>query len=632
MSNRILPLLVAIGIAACSAGSDSGRDPALEKDHYSFANVEHFVTEHLHLDLRVDFERQVLSGNASLRMRQLDAEAAEIVLDTRDLTIESVVVSIGGDEPADADFELGETDAALGTPLRIRLPRAATGGEPWTVTIEYETSPHSTALGWLPPGLTAGGEHPFLFSQSQAIHARSWIPLQDTPAVRITYSARIQTPPDLLAVMSADNDPETERTGVYEFEMPQPIPSYLLAIAAGNLYFAAIGEDTGVYAEPEQLEAAAFEFADTQAMFETAEAMFGPYRWGRYDLLILPPSFPYGGMENPRLSFLTPSLLAGDRSLVSVVAHELAHSWSGNLVTNQTWRDGWLNEGWTSYLEYRLMQVIYDEDRAAEENLLNYEELLLNFERIEPKYQALAPRIAELDPESGQGTIPYHKGNLFLQFLEHAYGRDVFDQFITDYFNEFAFQVITTEDFVDYLDRKLIAVHHDVVTREQVERWMYEPGLPDDAVLPTSRNLRRAGELAQQWSAGEIDTAALPIASWSPQAMIHFINSLDADLPTEKLVELDSALGLSSTQNAEIGRTWFIQVAKRRHEPAYERMAEHLRRFGRVRLIRPIYVALAENGSDMELAKELFDSARGTYHPIANAYIGPVFEEESPGE
>ncbi len=630
MIKRTLLLLVAGALAACSPGSD--RDPALAQDHYSFANVDQFVTEHLHLVLRVDFHREVLRGVAVLHMQQLDPDAREIVLDTRDLTIEMVAVTTGSAEPVTVDFELGETDAYLGTPLKIQLPDMATGTQPVLVTIHYETSPESTALGWLPPELTAGGEHPFLFSQSQAIHARSWIPLQDTPAVRITYSARVHTPPELLAVMSADNDPDVERTGVYEFEMPQPIPSYLMAIAAGNLYFAEIGEDTGVYAEPELLDASAYEFADTQAMFETAEAMFGPYRWGRYDLLILPPSFPYGGMENPRLSFLTPSLLAGDRSLVSVVAHELAHSWSGNLVTNKTWRDGWLNEGWTSYLEYRLMQVIYDEDRAAEENLLSYEELLLNFERIDPKYQALAPRIAELDPESGQGTIAYHKGNLFLQFLEHAYGRDVFDQFITDYFNEFAFQVITTEDFVDYLDEKLIAVHHGVVTREQVERWMYEPGLPDDAVLPTSRNLVQAAELAAQWSSGEIDTADLPAASWSPQATIHFINSLDEQLPAERLAELDAALELSSTSNAEIGRTWFIQVAKRRHEPAYDQMAEYLRRFGRVRLIRPIYVALAENGSDTQLANDLFNAARGAYHPIANAYIGPVFEDDDTAE
>lgn len=623
MTKRLILLFAAFALGACT--SSSTPDPALAEDPYSFANTDQFVSEHLHLNLAVDFEDQVLHGSASLDLRRIDPDAREIVLDTRDLTIENVVFPID-DELISAEFALGETDAYLGTPLTIRIPEPISASETLNVMITYRTSPESTALGWLPPDLTAGGEHPMLYSQSQAIHARSWVPLQDTPAVRITYNARIQTPPGLIALMSADNDPSVERNGDYRFSMPQPIPPYLLAIAAGNLHFAEIGEDTGVYAEPELLEASAFEFADTQAMFETAEAMFGPYRWGRYDLLILPPSFPYGGMENPRLSFLTPSLLAGDRSLVSVVAHELAHSWSGNLVTNKTWRDSWLNEGWTSYLEYRLMQVIYDEDRAAEENLLSYEELLLNFERVDPKYQPLAPRITGVDPEADRGMIIYHKGSLFLQYLEHAYGREIFDQFITDYFDEFAFEVITTEDFLDYLDKRLLSVHHGILTREQVERWMYEPGLPDDAVIPTSANLDRAAEMAATWSRGEIDVADLPVADWSAQATVHFINALDSGLSREKLVEIDNALGLSTTRNAEIARTWFIQVATRRHEPAYEHMAAHLRRYGRARLVRPVYIALAENGGDRDLARQLFEEARGEYHPITNAYIAPALE------
>jgi aminopeptidase N len=611
---------------ACSRQEQVSQEVLLSQDRYTFANYDEFVTEHIHLDLAVDFDSEILHGTATLTMRREDP-ANTITLDTRDLFIESVAFISEPDVLLDADYELGITDEFLGTPLIISVPQELQHQAGLKVHIAYRTSPDSTALGWLPPELTAGGEHPFLFSQSQAIHARSWVPLQDTPAIRITYSARIQTPPALLAVMSANNDPATERDGIYEFDMPQPIPAYLLAIAVGNIHFAEIGPDTGVYAEPELLDASAFEFADTQAMFETAEVMFGPYRWGRYDLLILPPSFPYGGMENPRLSFLTPSLLAGDRSLVSVVAHELAHSWSGNLVTNQTWRDSWLNEGWTSYLEYRLMQVIYDEDRADEENLINYEELLLNFQTVEPEYQALAPRITELDPESGQGTIHYHKGNLFLQFLEQAYGREVFDQFITDYFEKFAFQVITTEDFVDYLEEKLIATRPGVVSRQQIERWMYEPGLPEDAVLPTSSNLDEAAQLAATWSKGEIDTGALPADEWSPQATIHFINSLDEDLSTAKLVELDEALGLSTTGNAEIARTWFIQVARRRHEPAYEQMTAHLKRFGRARLVYPVYAALANNGADLELSKQLFQEARGEYHPITNSYVRSIFDD-----
>lgn len=624
MIKKLIPLLFAVSLLACS--KPDAVDATLVKDIYSFANVDAFVTEHLHLDLTVNFDDRVLEGNATLRLQRLDPDAQEIVLDTRDLDIRYVRVSPGNGAGIDAEYAFGEADALLGTPLIIQLPDVVAAKPVVTINIGYRTSPESTALGWLPPELTAGGEHPMLYSQSQAIHARSWVPLQDTPAVRITYSAAIRTPPGLIALMSADNDPDTDRDGSYTFKMLEPIPSYLLAIAAGNLQFAAIGDDTGVYAEAELLEQSAYEFADTQAMFETAEAMFGPYRWGRYDLLILPPSFPYGGMENPKLSFLTPSLLAGDRSLVSVVAHELAHSWSGNLVTNRTWRDIWLNEGWTSYLEYRLMQVIYDEDRADEENLLNYRELLLDFERVDPKYQPLAPGITSVDPEADRGALIYHKGNLFLQYLENAYGREIFDQFIADYFGDYAFTAITTEEFVDYLEKRLLSVHHGILTREQVERWMYEPGLPDDAVIPASRNLERAAELAAAWSAGEIDASDLPVSDWSAQATVHFINALDPNLSMEQLVEIDSALGLSATENAEIARTWFIQVAKRRHEPAYEQMAAHLQRYGRVRLIRPVYIALAENGYDQELARRLFEEARGDYHPIANASIGPVLE------
>ena len=621
-------LVLAACMLACSdtqAPPEPAEDPRWV-DHYTYSNGDEFVTEHLHLDLNVDFEARQLQGSAELQLRRLSNAATEVVLDTHSLDITGAAFVDSSGNAVDAKFSLGDSDDMLGTPLTVAVPEQLQAKDSLTLRVAYTTSPEADALQWLPPELTAGGQYPLVFSQSQSIHARSWAPLQDTPAIRFTYSARITTPPDLLAVMSANNDPDVERNGVYEFDMPEHIPSYGLALAVGNLYFAPLGEDTGVYTEPEMLDAAAFEFADTQAMFETAEAMFGPYRWGRYDLLVLPPSFPYGGMENPRLSFLTPSLLAGDRSLVSVVAHELAHSWSGNLVTNATWRDSWLNEGWTTYLTHRLMQVIFDESRAAEENLIGYEELLLNFEAIEPRYQALAPNITSADPEFEQGSIIYDKGNLFLQYLENRFGRELLDAFIADYLDEFAFTSITTEQFVDFLDARLLSAHPGIVTRDQVGAWLYEPGLPSDALIPTSGNLVSAADMATQWSQGEIDITEVPVADWSPQATIHFINSLDDDLSDDRLSELDTALGLSSTGNAEIARTWFIQVAKRRHEPAYDALRQHLGRYGRTRLIRPIYVALARNGADAELAAELFREARGAYHPLTNAAIERVFE------
>lgn len=615
-----------MGGQACSQSKAPAALDTRSHDFFSFANTDEFISEHLQLALTVDFDAEELYGSATLRMRRLDPAAAEIVLDSRDLVVEGASFELATGESVKAEFRFGETHAVLGTPLIVSVPPEYQSADELLLQIDYRTSPESTALQWLPPELTAGGEHPLLFSQSQAIHARSWIPLQDTPAIRITYDASIQTPRELMAVMSADNDPGTPRDGSYEFEMPQPIPPYLLALSVGNIYFAPIGEQTGVYAEPELLDAAAFEFADTQAMLETAEAMFGPYAWGRYDLLILPPSFPYGGMENPRLSFLTPSLLAGDRSLVSVVAHELAHSWSGNLVTNATWRDGWLNEGWTSYLELRLMEVIYSKDRAAEENVLGYRELLLDFDMVKPELQALAPRFESGDPDDFQGTIHYHKGNLFLQYLENAFGRRVFDKFISDYFDEHAFGTITTEIFLDYLDRRLLSAHPGIVNRAQAERWLYEPGLPDDALIPSSATLDKAAEFAALWSQGEVDIADVPTADWSPQAMVHFINSLDAELADDKLKELDDALGLSDTRNAEIGRTWFIQVAKRRYRPAYAKLEEHLNRFGRGRLIQPVYQALVENGADGDLARDMFERARGLYHPLTITSIERVLQ------
>ena len=621
----LIALTCAIAVAA-SAGCSRNEQPqsaevVAVEDAYSFANTRDFATKHLHLDLDVDFESQALRGNATLQLFRLNPEATQIILDTRDLKIDAAHFVVDGGRLLPAEHTLGDVDERLGTPLVLAVPDSLNGKPLLSLRVDYSTSPQSTALMWLPAELTAGGQQPLMFSQSQSIHARSWVPLQDTPAVRITYSATIRTPAELIAVMSADNDPAAERDGEFTFEMPQPIPSYLLAIAVGNLGFAELGDRTGVYAEPELLEAASWEFADTQAMLETAETMFGPYQWGRYDLLILPPSFPFGGMENPRLSFLTPSLLAGDRSLVGVVAHELAHSWSGNLVTNATWRDIWLNEGWTSYLEFRLMQVIYGEDRADEENVINYRELLDNFESIGPKYQGLAPKAGAGDPDASQGTIPYHKGNLFLQYLEHHYGREIFDAFITRYFDEHAFEVITSEQFLDYLDTELLSAYPGKVSRADVEVWLYEPGLPDDAIIPTSTTLQKAAELASLWSSGEIDISDVPVDDWSPHARIHFIDNLSDALSGDRLAELDAALQLSSTGNAEIARTWFIQVAEREFRPAYAAMSDYLSRYGRARLIVPIYAALARNGSDLELSRTLFDSVRDKYHPLTNSYI-----------
>src|ERR1043166_4918259 len=332
-------------------------------DVHSFSCPEQARVRHLELDLRVDFDQKILEGSVEVHFDLLSGN--ELVLDTRGLRIASV-------EPA-LSWEHGPEHAVLGRPLFIRVAEGTT-----CVRIHYATSPEASGLQWLDPPQTAGKRHPFLFTQSQAIHARSWIPLQDTPGVRVTYTANVRVPAGLRAVMAAGME------GNGRFDMPQPIPSYLIALAAGDLDFRELGPRSGVYAEPSVVDAAAYEFADTEAMIAAVEELYGPYRWGRYDLLVLPPSFPFGGMENPRLTFATPTILAGDRSLVSLVAHELAHSWSGNLVTNATWSDFWLNEGFTVYVERRILEKLYGRARTEMEAFLGKRELVNEMKELKP--------------------------------------------------------------------------------------------------------------------------------------------------------------------------------------------------------------------------------------------------------
>jgi len=592
-------------------------------DYYSFAETGRVVTKHLALDLSVDFERRRLEGSATLHMRRLDPALTRVVLDTRDLSILDAHVSLpGAGQQWRATFHLGNRHPLLGRPLVVEFPAGFDPEGDFELTVSYASSPDASALQWLPPSLTAGGEHPLMFSQSQAIHARSWVPLQDSPAARITYEATLRTPDDMRAVMSADNDPDTPRDGEYHFEMPQPIPSYLLAIAAGDLHFEALGEDTGVYTEPALLEASAWEFAGTQDMLDMAEKRFGPYDWGRYDLLILPPAFPYGGMENPRLSFITSSVLAGDRSLVSLIAHELAHSWSGNLVTNRTWRDIWLNEGTTSYLEARLMEALYGQDRADEERVLSWLGLKADLERVPTHFQALAPaKVLPEDGESPQQGMQYPKGQFFLEHMERQFGRNRFDPFMQGYFKAFSWQSITTEDFLEYLDENLLSAYPGIFSRAQAEAWLYGPGIPDDFEPPVSKTLEAATRAARGFASDNADLAEWDTGSWSPQARVQFIEALPADITAGQLATADAHFGFSDSGNVAITRAWFTRVAQSRFEAAYPALKAHLARYGRMYLVVPVYRALAENGVDAALARDLFAQNRDSYHPITRGAV-----------
>jgi aminopeptidase N len=581
-------------------------------DPHSFARPWEASISHLELDLDVDFAGRRLAGTAVLDLERA-AATTEVVLDTWGLEIEAV-----SDERGPARFELGPDQGLLGRALRITL-----GPETKRVTVRYRTSPAATALQWLEPRQTAGGRQPFLFTQSQAILARTWIPLQDTPSVRFTYRATVRVPPALLAVMSAENPQRLEANGVYSFRMPQAIPSYLMALAVGDLEFRALGPRSGVYAEPPVVEAAAWELEPTEAMIAAAERLYGQYRWGRYDLLVLPPSFPFGGMENPRLTFATPTILAGDRSLVSLVAHELAHSWSGNLVTNATWNDFWLNEGFTTYFEHRIMEELYGRDRAEGLALLSRQELEEEIQRLGPESRDthLELELAGRDPDEGMTPVAYDKGYLFLRLIEESVGRERWDRFLKRYFDRFAFQSMTTPRFLDWLQEDLLAKTDGVSLQSlEAEAWLHGPGLPGNAPQPRSDAFARVDAELARWRAGT-PAAKLPAADWDTQQKLHFLRHLPRDVDRARLAELDTALGLTATRNSEVLSAWLLYAIEQRYEPAYPALEPFLLRQGRRKFLKPLYEALASTEEGRRRALAIYQRARPGYHAVATKTV-----------
>ena len=607
-------ILTVLLLNACdNNGLDAAKDQASNdtalisnKDYHSFSNPEQVKVTHVSLDLAVDFEHKVLRGTVALDYQKLDSSTKVLILDSRDLIINKV-----SSDNQELAFTLKAADSFLGSALEISLPENGA-----RIVIDYATSPQASGLQWLTPAQTAGGKHPFLFSQAQAIHARSFIPLQDSPQVRITYDAVIRTPKELLAVMSAANDPDTERDGVYEFNMPQAVPSYLIALSVGDLHFRAMGERTGVYAESYILDAAATEFEDTESMLIGTEQVYGPYSWDRYDLLILPPSFPFGGMENPRLSFITPTVIAGDKSLVSLIAHELAHSWSGNAVSNASWRDLWLNEGFTTYLTYRIMQNVYGTDRFNMEAVLGYQALAEGLETLEPEDQILAIDLRGRDPDDVFSNIPYEKGALFLRELEQKVGRDNFDAFLRGYFEVFAFQSISTDQFIDYLKTTLLLDYSEQLDLARINQWIFEPGLPDGAPEPSSNAFSTVDSIRSDWLAGQLQASNINTDKWTVHEWLYFLNNMPEAMSSDNMKALDAAFDLTSSKNNEIAHSWLLMSVKNWYEPALPRVHQYLTSIGRNKLVKPLYRELAKTEKGKALGRKAFEQAKAGYHPL----------------
>lgn len=582
-------------------------------DTHSYANFTQAYGYNLNLDINVNFEKQIIDGVAHWDIKN-PSGVDKIVFDTKGLSIKKVLV----DNKHEANFTIGKTNEVLGTALEVPISKKTK-----RVSIYYNTTDKSEALQWLNPQQTAGKKQPFLFTQGEAILTRTWIPCQDTPGRRITYSAKVKVPKDLMALMSAVNPTKKNETGVYTFSMKQPIPTYLIALSVGDLEYRAIGKRTGVYAEPVTAQKAADEFVDIEKMLNAAEKLYGPYKWEKYDVIVLPPSFPFGGMENPRLTFATPTILAGDRSLTSLIAHEMAHSWSGNLVTNATWNDFWLNEGFTVYFERRIMEELYGKEYTEMLSMLGYQDLLEEVEGLPKEDTKLKLNLCNRNPDDGMTEIAYEKGAFFLRLLEEKGGREKFDTFLKNYFTKHQFQTMTTENFLVYLDKEYVKKYNLDIN---VNEWVYEHGIPKNITGIYCDKFKLVEQNVKNWNEGSA-LSSVPYASWSTHERLHFLRQLSPlNLSNAKMAELDKAFGLTQSGNSELLTEWLKLSIANKYEPAYAKLEDFLVTVGRRKFLKPLYAELIKTPEGKQMAMDIYKKARPNYHSVATGTMDAMLE------
>jgi leukotriene-A4 hydrolase len=603
-------LIASAAIAAPDAPSPILTGPDA-KDVLSYARPDIARVTHVDLDLTADFKAHVMRGTATLDILAKPG-AREIILDDKDLVISRITDARG----RPLKWSVGASDDYKGAPLTIEIGAAR------RIVITYRSDPKARALGWLAPVLTAGKKKPYLFSQGESINNRSWIPTQDSPGIRQSWTARITVPSDLVATMSAERltpggIPGARGWHSYRFRMDHNVPPYLIALAVGDLRFQAIDARTGIYSEPSVLAKDAAELSDTGKMVTAAESLYGKYRWGRYDVLVLPPSFPFGGMENPTLTFATPTIITGDKSNVDVIAHELAHSWSGNLVTNATWSDSWLNEGFTTYFENRIDEALYGKERAATLADLSWDNLQRD---LKGAPDAKATRLHG-DPEGVFGELDYNKGSTFLRTIEYTVGRARWDAYLRSYFDRHAFQPQTTAGFLTDLRANLIKGDQALEAKLQLDQWVYGTGLPDNAVHVRSATLAKIDQTLASVAAGA-PISSVDASHWSTQEWLRFLNGLPRQQSAQRLAELDRTLGLSASNNAYIRSAWLVLAIGNRYDPATPSITQFLPSVGRGLLILPVYAALKAQGDwGLPIARKVYVTARPGYHPTIAATI-----------
>lgn len=604
----LLPLLLALACQQKISNKNNAPEASKTRDTHSFSEPDKAFVKHLDLDIKVDFDNTIITGKASWEIEN-PSKGDEIIFDSRQLNIQRITL---GDEEKETTFTQGAEVEFLGKPLHVKIEPATN-----KVNIYYSTSKDAGALQWLNPQQTAGKKHPFLFTQSEAILARTWIPCQDSPGIRFSYNAKVSVPKELLALMSAVNPQKKSDDGLYTFSQPEKIPSYLMALAVGDLAFKATDIRTGIYAEPITLQKASYEFADMGKMVTAAEKLYGPYKWGRYDVLVLPPSFPFGGMENPMLTFATPTVIAGDRSLVSLIAHELAHSWSGNLVTNATWNDFWLNEGFTVYFERRIVEDVYGKDEAKMQEVLGFQDLTETLEEMgktnpDTRFKA---DFTGRDPDLGVSAIAYEKGCLFLKNIENAVGRNKMDVFLKKYFDEHAFQSVTTEEFLKYLDVNLIKGDKTLKGKINSQAWVYQPGLPANLPAIGSEKFQAIDTILTNWKANKTTTVSSKLHSTNER--LYFISHLPQDLSAADMAALDKEFKFTQSGNAEVQAAWYTVAIRNKYKTAYPNIETFLINVGRRKFLMPLYKEMIKSPEGKDWAEKIYTEARPNYHSVA---------------
>uniref|UniRef100_A0A7N6AAC7 Leukotriene A-4 hydrolase n=1 Tax=Anabas testudineus TaxID=64144 RepID=A0A7N6AAC7_ANATE len=583
--------------ARCSLSVVTGPS-IMSSDPCSFSSFTRCVTKHLNLSLHLDFERHVIRAKVELTVEALEDRFATLTLDTRDLKILSV--SANG-QPA--CFSLGPKHSFKGTPLDITLPFDVSRGQHVIVEVTYETSPSASALQWLTPEQTAGKKHPYLFSQCQAHHCRSMVPCQDSPSVKHTYYAQVE----IIRLLTRLRDDGKSISCVTSDLCPQvPMPSYLIAIVVGALESREIGPRSRVWSEKEFADKAAYEFSETETMLKTAEDLAGPYVWGQYDILVLPPSFPYGGMENPCLTFATPTLLAGDKSLSNVIAHEISHSWTGNLVTNKTWEHFWLNEGHTVYLERMIGRCMESEQFRQFKAIGGWKDLQdsVNTFGANNPLTNLVPSLQDVDPDDAFSSVPYEKGFALLYHLEELMGGpEVFMGFVKSYIQLFAYSSVTTEDWKNYLFT-YFKDKVDILNKVDWNAWMFTPGMPPVKPQYDTTLADACIALSQRWTkAKEQDLGSFTeydVKSLSSHQLIEFLSLL---------------LGLWSEH------LWLRLCVCAKWEEAVPLALKMATEQGRMKFTRPLFREVFNFEKYRKEAVRVFLAHRAAMHPVTAGLV-----------